>query len=107
MASAVPPTGRADESADRIAGELDRRGLAGPAAIVLDAHRPLLPLMRQGAIFLGPILAPVIGARRFEALRRLLDDPTSYERLAARLAGESVAGGDAIGQDGPPPGRQP
>jgi len=107
MASAAPSTGRAEEGADRLAAELDRRGLAAPAAIVLDAHRPLLPLMRQGAIFLGPILAPMIGPRRFAALRRLLDDPPSYERLAARLAGHGVPGGDAIGRAGPPPGGRP
>jgi hypothetical protein len=73
------------EPAELLADELDQRGIAGPAAILLDAHQPLLPLLRQGAIFLGPILGPILGAR-FGMLRRVLDDPVSYERLADRVA---------------------
>jgi len=74
--------------AETLADELERRGVGGPAAILLDAHRPLLPLMRQGAIFLGPLLNPLLGPRRLASLREALDDPTTYDRLAARLAGE-------------------
>ena len=66
---------------DALADELERRGVGGPAAILLDAHRPLLPLIRQGAIFLGPLLGP----RRFGLLRQALDDPAAYDRLTARL----------------------
>jgi hypothetical protein len=71
-----------------LADELERRGVAGPAAILLDAHRPLLPLLRQGAVFLGPLLGPLLGPRRFDLLRRTLDDPASYDRLTDRLGGE-------------------
>ncbi len=74
------------EPADALADELERRGMGGPAAILLDAHRPLLPLIRQGAIFLGPLLSPLLGPRRFGILREALDDPAAYERLTARLA---------------------
>jgi hypothetical protein len=74
------------EQADGLADELERRGIGGPAAILLDAHRPLLPLIRQGAIFLGPLLSPLLGPRRYEILRRAIHDPATYERLAARLA---------------------
>lgn len=99
MTPATPGEDPAEVQAELLAGELDRRGLAAPAAILLEAHRPFLPLLRQGAIFLGPLLAPVIGLRRFAALRRALDDPASYERLAARLASRD-AGGDAGGHAG-------
>jgi hypothetical protein len=54
----------------------------------MDAHRPLLPLLRQGSIFLGPLLSPLLGRRRFGALREALDDPRTYDRIAARLRGE-------------------
>lgn len=73
-------------SEDALADALQRRGLGGPAAILLDAHRPLLPLIRQGVIFLGPILGPLVGPRRFGLLRQALDDPAAYDRLAGRLA---------------------
>lgn len=74
------------EPADLLADELERRGVGGPAAILLDAHRPLLPLLRQGAIFLGPLLNPLLGPRRYGVLRQALDDPATYDRLAALLA---------------------
>ena len=75
------------ERSDALVDELERRGVAGPAAILMDAHRPLLPLLRQGVIFLGPLLSPLLGPRRFGALRHALDDPSRYDEIAARLAG--------------------
>jgi hypothetical protein len=74
------------ERSDALADELERRGVAGPAAILMDAHRPLLPLLRQGAIFLGPLLSPLLGPRRFDELRHALDDASTYDEIAARLA---------------------
>ena len=73
---------------DTLADELERRGVAGPAAILLDAHRPLVPLLRQGVVFLGPLLSPLLGPRRFDLLRETLDDPASYDALTDRLAGK-------------------
>jgi hypothetical protein len=80
--------GRSVKPTDTLADELERRGVAGPAAILLDAHRPLLPLLRQGVVFLGPLLSPLLGPRRFDLLRQTLDDPASYDGLSDRLAGE-------------------
>jgi hypothetical protein len=76
------------ESVEMLADALERRGVGAPAAILLDAHRPLLPLIRQGAIFLGPLLNQLLGPRRLGMLREALDDPDLYDALAARLAGE-------------------
>lgn len=80
---------------DALVDELERRGIGGPAAILMDAHRPLLPLLRQGAIFLGPLLNPLLGPRRLGALRQALEDPATYDRIAARL-------GAADRRDAPP-----
>jgi len=74
--------------ADALADELERRGVGGPAAILMDAHRPLLPLLRQGVIFLGPLLSPLLGPRRSGALRGALDDSATYDRIASVLSGE-------------------
>ena len=76
------------ESVDVLADELERHGVGAPAAILLDAHRPLLPLIRQGAIFLGPLLNQLLGQRRLGMLRQALDDPDAYDTLTARLAGD-------------------
>jgi len=78
----------------RLADELDRRGLSAPAAMLLEAHRPLLPLLRQAGIFSGPLIGPLIGARRMAGLQRLLDEPGAFERLVARLAGRPSQGRD-------------
>ena len=72
--------------ADALVDELERRGIGAPAAILMDAHRPIVPLLRQGAIFLGPLLGPLLGARRFGLVRRALEDPAMYDRIASRLA---------------------
>ena len=74
--------------ADALADELARRGVGAPAALLMDAHRPLLPLLRQGVIFLGPLLGPLLGPRRFETLRGAVDDPAAYDRIAARLGAD-------------------
>ncbi len=76
------------ERSDSLADELERRGVARPAAILMDAHRPLLPLLRQGVIFLGPLLSPLLGSRRFDVLRKAVEDPVAYDRIADKLAGE-------------------
>ena len=76
------------ERSDALADELERRGVAGPAALLMDAHRPLLPLLRQGVIFLGPLLSPLLGPRRLGVLRNAVEDPVAYDKIAARLAGD-------------------
>lgn len=90
----APSAGPTSEPLDRLADEIEGRGLGGAAGILLDAHRPLLPLLRQGAIFLSPLVGPLLGSRRHAILRRALADPATYERLATRLA------------EGPPEGRR-
>ena len=76
----------ASDPVDRLADELELHGIGAPAAILLDAHRPLLPLLGQGAIFLAPLLRPLLGRRSRGDLRRILEDPETYDRLVARLA---------------------
>ena len=69
---------------EALAGELERRGLAAPARLLLDAHRPIRPLLSQAGTFLSPVLGPLLGTR-LEALTRTVDDPEAYERLIERL----------------------
>lgn len=77
---------RRDDEIEMISAELSRRGLAAPAAILLDAHRPLLPALRQAALFLAPFAAPLLGRRRTDLLKATAADPGAYDRLTARLA---------------------
>jgi len=75
--------------ADLLADELQRRGLSAPAALLIEAHRPLLPLVRQGAIFAAPLLGPLLGSGRLASLMWHLDRPEVLDRLLDRLRGDA------------------
>jgi hypothetical protein len=62
--------------ARRAASELRRRGLAVPARLLADAHRPLAPLLSDLGAALGPLLGPLAAGRpgRVLADEALLDD---------------------------------
>lgn len=76
------------EEIDEIAAQLSRRGLAAPAAILLDAHRPLLPVLGQAALFLAPFAGPLLGRRGISGLQAVSGgDPDAYDHLVERLTG--------------------
>jgi hypothetical protein len=83
----------ADDAGDALLVAVHRRGLAVPLRFLLDAHRPLTPLLADAAAFLAPVLGP-LGMR---GLAGLLADPG---RAATRLdelggAGTQHPGADA------------
>lgn len=61
----------ADFAGDDLLVALHRRGLTVPLRLLLDAHRPLAPLLTDAAEFFAPMLGP-IGLRD---LPFLLADP--------------------------------
>jgi hypothetical protein len=69
-----------------VADELDRRGLATPAALLADAHRPLAPLLADLEAALGPLLGAGLG-RRIDDLRAVARDPGELDRLVEELEG--------------------
>lgn len=70
--------------AEALAHELRRRGLAAPAALLLDAHLPLGPLIGSAATFLGPLVRAAAGRRGVE-LVALLEREDGLEQLATAL----------------------
>ena len=68
----------------RVAEELDRRGLAAPAAILVDAHRPLAPLIADLSAAIGPLVRAALG-RRADDLRSIAEDPDGLDRLTDEL----------------------
>ena len=73
---------------ERITAAIGRRGLAAPALILLEAHRPIRPLLSMGATFLMPIARPLLG-RAAANLARTLDDEAAYDRLTDGLRREA------------------
>ncbi len=67
-----------------VAAELRRRGLDAPAALLLEAHRPLRPLLGHVATFLSPALGPLLG-RGYAAIEASLADDEAYGRLVDEL----------------------
>lgn len=71
-------------ASESIAEALRRRGLAAPARLLLDAHRPLRPLLAETGIFLSPVLRPLLGSR-YRALQELLERDSSYDQVIDSL----------------------
>ncbi|HET7685385.1 MAG TPA: hypothetical protein VFM19_03155 [Candidatus Limnocylindria bacterium] len=47
-----------------VTDELERRGLAAPVGLLIDAHRPFRPLLEDLATMLAPVLRPLVGDPR-------------------------------------------
>jgi hypothetical protein len=73
-----------DDGSEALAAELRRRGLAAPAHLLLEAHRPLRPLLANLAVFLSPMARPLLG-RGTDAIQSMFDDDSGYDRLVRRL----------------------
>ncbi|TMB49993.1 MAG: hypothetical protein E6J50_06780 [Chloroflexi bacterium] len=69
---------------ESFAEALRRRGLAAPARLLLDAHRPLRPLLAETGVFLSPVLRPLLG-HRYRAVQDLLEHDTTYDQLIESL----------------------
>lgn len=82
-----------DDPARRVAEELDRRGLAVPARLLADAHRPLSPLLADLGAALGPLARAVAGTRG-AATARWLEEPDALDSLVSAIdaQGERRAG---------------
>lgn len=80
-----------DDRSEHIAAELRRRGLGPPALLLLEAHRPLRPLLSSLALFLQPLSRPLLGARA-DVVQQALDDDEGYEALLDRLAADEAGG---------------
>lgn len=84
-------------AARRVASELHRRGLAVPARLLADAHRPMAPLLAD----LGAATEPVLSALG-APIGGLLDDEGLLDTIIGELdaldASKSRDVGDAEGR---------
>ena len=73
-----------DELVERVAREIQLRGLTGPAVHFLEASRPYRPLGAPAMLFFDPVLRGVFGGDLPHASQLMADDD-GIEQLIARL----------------------
>ena len=73
-----------DELVERVAREIQLRGLTGPAVHFLEASRPYRPLGANAMLFFDPVLSGLFGGDD-ESASEILADDTGIELLIARL----------------------
>ena len=73
-----------DELVERVAREIQLRGLTGPAVHFLEASRPYRPLGANAMLFFDPVLRGLFGGEDASASEILADD-AGIELLIARL----------------------
>jgi hypothetical protein len=71
-----------------ISRTLKDRGLAEPALLLMEAHRPLRPLLGLAATALLPIVRPLLGPRALR-IQQALDDDAAYDALLGSLRDEA------------------
>jgi len=81
-----------DGAARRLADQIERRGLAVPARLLADAHRPLAPLLGDLGAAFGPLIGAALG-RLADDPRALLDDPHGLDGLVSELDRRKSQGG--------------
>ena len=73
-----------DELVERVAREIQLRGLTGPAVHFLQASRPYRPLGANAMLFFDPVLQGLFGGDD-ESASEILADDAGIEQLIARL----------------------
>ncbi|MCV0404043.1 MAG: hypothetical protein K5924_10110 [Chloroflexi bacterium] len=90
-----------EDASRSIAEELRRRGLAAPARLLLDAHRPLAPLLADVGAALSPLLSRGFGPR-MGGLSMLIEDEKAMDRVIVELdrLGTPTVPGDGDAEPG-------
>jgi len=83
-----------DGPARRLAEAFGGRGLAAPARLLADAHRPLEPLLSDVGAAIGPLLDR-IGGHHTDDLHDLVDRPGGLDRLIEALDRRAAGGSRA------------
>ncbi len=83
-----------DALLDRAADKILRRGLATPAVLLFEMHKPLSFVGSQAAVAFSPFLVPFLGFDRVNDYTRLFSKRENVDRLLERLErrGEVASG---------------
>jgi hypothetical protein len=75
-----------DALLDQLADRVVARGMAVPATLFLEMHRPFAFLASQGLLVATPFLAALFGVDLVQRWTRLLEQPENVSRLVERIA---------------------
>jgi hypothetical protein len=81
----APAEGRS-AAARHLATEIERRGLTAPAVLLLEAHRPVAPLIGAAATFLAPLIGRI--SPRTAAAVAVAEDECMFDLLRDELPPE-------------------
>ena len=73
------------EVLDKVASFIVERGLEAPALMFLEMHRPLANIGGHALLMASPLLGPIVGMPRVEALYRALSKPGGLDYLIERI----------------------
>lgn len=78
---------------ERLVRWVERKRLQVPAAMLLEMHRPLLPVAWWAAMLFGGVVAPLFGPDYYERIEALRDT-AALDRVLARLEATAREEGD-------------
>ncbi len=70
---------------DQLAEQVVKRGLASPAVLFLELHRPFAFVSSQLGIVASPFLAPFFGFEKVDVYTQLLSERENWTRLVERI----------------------
>ncbi len=84
------PVEEREKLLDQTVQAIARRGLQTPAILLLEMHKPLAYVASQGIVAAVPLLGPLIGLDRMQAVGKLLAEPGGMDDLIARIEASAV-----------------
>ncbi|AIE88039.1 hypothetical protein [Fimbriimonas ginsengisoli] len=79
---------------EKMASEICRRKLQGPAILMLEMNKPLAPVLAQAAVIASPFAIPFVGFDNFNDYSRLMAKRENVERLLVKIEELSRGPGD-------------
>lgn len=70
---------------EKVAQEVCRRKMQTPAILMLQMHKPILPIAAQASIIGAPFAIPFVGFQNFNDYSRLIAKRENIERLLIRI----------------------
>lgn len=95
---------RRDELIDRLAAKVIKHGMASPAILFLEMHKPFAFLASQTVILSSGFLVPFVGFQNIQEYSKLMETSENVERLIRRIETSHEKSDRSGPVSGPPTG---